>query len=233
MWYFSMPRSIECRVGTPFVLPCHVRVSCDIKVEIDLYCSPLDRPNTTLLITDSSSNGTHIGAMCDPNATDTVDHLYTLTLERLNYDHVGYYWCQLRVDNSSTKAMGEILPSNQCYVGVGDTVKDCVTGEHYDKWICAQSQSVSTLSDLEEGLLNITPTHTAILNSPLPTVDNEDNSRDNPLNKVSVSIIEGAFLLTIIICTSIIVILMSCLFRKYKKKRESGKEKHAISKTTM
>ena len=162
MWYYSMPRSIECRPGTPFVLPCHVRVSCDIKVKVDWYWSPLDRPNTTVLITDSSSDGTHIGAvslslkMCDPNATDTVDHLYMLTLERLNYDHVGYYWCQMRDNNSSTKAIGDLLPSNQCYVSVGDTVKDCVTGEHYDMWICAQSQSVSTPSDFEEGLLNST-----------------------------------------------------------------------------
>ena len=233
MWYYDMPRSIECREGTHFSIPCQVRVSCDIKAEVDWYWNPLNKSNTTLLITDSSSNGTRVRALslsqgtCNLSATEMIDHFYTLTLERLNYDHVGYYWCQLRVDNSSAKSTGDLLPSNQCYVSVGDTVKNCEYREHYDRWMCAQKPSAPT-GGIEEDLhIIISPTQTTIQNSPLPTVTVDDkgptdNGRDNPFSKMPVSIIEAAFLVTIIICTAIIVILICCLFHKYRKRRDSG-----------
>lgn len=234
LWYYNMPRSIECRAGTHFFTACQVKVPCNIETEVDWYWNPLNMPNKTLLITNSGSNGTRIkalpNAMCSSNASTPIIRLYILSLTGLNNSHAGYYWCQLRVVNyRGSNPVGELLPSNQCYVGVRDMAENCDYGEHTDTWMCAQKESVTAGSGYTQ---DIRPTLSVMLTlvSASPTVriaidsGPSDNSRD-PFIEMSVTILEMVFLVVIVICMVIIAFLFCCLFRKHRRGRE-GKYKY-------
>lgn len=228
-----MPRSIECPAGTPFSTACQVKVPCSIETEVDWYWNPLNMPNKTLLITNSGSNGTRIralhNAICSSNASIPITRLYTLSLTELSYSHAGYYWCQLRVVTyRGRNPVGELLPSNQCYVGARDMAENCDYGEHTDTWMCAQKESATDGGGYNAQ--NIRPTLSVMLTivSASPTVSiaidsgPSDNSRD-PFITMSVTILEMVFLVTIVICLVIIALLFCCLFQKHRKRRE-GKQ---------
>lgn len=225
-----MPRSIECRAGRPFSTACQVKVPCSIETEVDWYWNPLYMPNKTLLIRNSGSNGTHIRALpyaiCTSNSSTLITRLYTLIRTELNHNHAGYYWCQLRVVNyRGMNPVGELLPSNQCNVGVRDMTENCDYGEHTDTWMCAEKESVTAGSGYSTQ--NVRPTLSVMLTtvSVSPTISvaidsgPSDNSRD-PFITMSVTILEMVFLVAVVICLVIIALLFCCLFRKHRKRRE-------------
>lgn len=186
-------------------------------------------PNKTLLITNSGSNGTRIialpNAMCSSNAST---RLYILSLTGLNYSHAGYYWCQLRVVNyRGSNPVGELLPSNQCYVGVRDMAENCDYGEHTDTWMCAQKELVT--KDSGYNPQDIRPTLSVMLTivsaSSTVSIAIDSGLSDNPFIKMSVTILEMMFLVAIVICMVIIALLFCCLFRKQRRGRE-GKYKY-------
>lgn len=240
LWYYNMPRSIECREGTRFSTGCQVKVPCDVETEVDWYWSPQNMPNTSLLITNSAgSNGALVRAPMPSNAMCSLNGLvllYTLTLARLNNDHVGYYWCQLRVIGSGTSHVGDLLPSSQCYVSIRNTTAKCDYGGHNNTWMCAQNQSMTTITATTttastdgETLHSVRPipavTQLSTLNSPQPTVDvnidkgPSDKNRD-PLVQMPVTVIEVVLLVVIMICAAIVALLMGCLIHKHRKGRE-------------
>ena len=229
-WYYNMPPRIECREGIHFSTACQVRVPCGVDTAIDWYWSPVNSSNSTLPISDSDSNGVRVRALttsravCNRNTSAVLQDLYTLTLARLNSEHAGYYWCQMKIVSSEISTVGyHLLPSNQCYVGVRDTTEECDYAENRDTWMCAVKE---INKDFSEYSYSVGPSRVATQSaSPSPTVDVTaegepcDNDR-GPSVMMSVTTTDIIFLVVIAMCVVIMVLLTACLICKHRKRRE-------------
>ena len=173
--YYTLPSSITCREGARLTIACHVEVACDIEAEVNWFWNPTNTSNFTHLIVNSDPSGVHLGAtlsskaICSLNSETVLYHIYTLSMARLSHEITGFYWCQLHVVDSGTRTVvGDILPSNKCYVDVADGISECDYTDHSDSLMCAQSSRLTSIDS--EKLPSISPMLTEMPASNLPSI---------------------------------------------------------------